>query len=71
MIDSEEPIVASKLPSVISMTLTFIKDAESGETSMECMTIFTDGRIRQKCIPVDGRIVRLDFNDPDAFEEVA
>lgn len=54
----------------VSMSITLVKDQDTEGLTMEIMAIFVDAKIRTRRIPVDGRVIRLDFNNPEGFEEM-
>lgn len=47
-------------PTIVSVTITVVKDQFSEGSVMEIMALLSDGRIVQKTVPLDGRVLRLD-----------
>lgn len=47
-------------PTIVSVSITLVKDQFSEGMVMEIMALLSDGWLGQKTVPVDGRILRLD-----------
>ena len=45
---------------ILSMTITFVKSQCDDTTWMEFIAIFDSGQIREKRVPIDGRVLRVD-----------
>lgn len=60
-------------PSIVSLTITFVKDQTTDDPIMEIMALLSDGHVIQKSEPVNGRIIRLDadyfYSPPQAVSE--
>lgn len=49
-------------PTLVSMTITFVKDQFKEGSVMEIMAILDTGTIVQKTVPMDGRTLRVDVD---------
>lgn len=52
---------------ILSMTIMFVKSQTDDTTWMEVSAIFDDGKIRERRVPMDGRILRINsaFFEPE------
>lgn len=52
---------------ILSMTIMFVKSQTDDTTWMEISAIFDDGVIKERRVPMDGRILRIDasFFEPE------